>query len=144
MKFRESLARFLYGRYGTDELYNALFITELVLLFLASILTVIGRIAPVLSVISVFLYLLALGLLIWSMIRFFSRNISKRRRENEAWFRFLSKFKRKPKPALPPDTPTHIFRACPKCRATLRLPREVGKHQVKCPRCGERFGVKVK
>jgi uncharacterized paraquat-inducible protein A len=144
MKFRETLARFLYGRYGTDELYNALFITELVLLFLASILTVIGRIAPVLSVISVFLYLLALGLLIWSMIRFFSRNISKRRRENEAWLRFTAKFKRKPKPTLPPDTPTHIFRACPKCRATLRLPREVGKHQVKCPRCGERFGVKVK
>jgi uncharacterized paraquat-inducible protein A len=144
MKLRETLARFLYGRYGTDELYNALFITELVLLFLASILTVIGRIAPVLSVISVFLYLLALGLLIWSMTRFFSRNISKRRRENEAWLRFLSKFKRKKKPVLPPDTLTHIFRACPKCRATLRLPREVGKHQVKCPRCGERFGVKVK
>ncbi len=144
MKLRETLARFLYGRYGTDELYNALFITELVLLFLASILTVIGRIAPVLSVISVFLYLLALGLLIWSMTRFFSRNIAKRRKENEAWLRFTAKFKRKPKPTLPPDTPTHIFRACPKCRATLRLPREVGKHQVKCPRCGERFGVKVK
>ena len=144
MKFRESLARFLYGRYGTDELYNALFITELVLLFLASALTVIGRAVPVLSVVSVILYLLALGLLIWSMLRFFSRNIAKRRRENEAWLRFLSKFKRKKKPVLPPDTPTHIFRACPKCRATLRLPREVGKHQVKCPRCGERFGVKVK
>jgi hypothetical protein len=144
MKFRESLARFLYGRYGTDELYNALLISELILLFLASVLTVIGHAVPVLSVVSVFLYLLALGLLIWSMTRFFSRNISKRRRENEAWLRFTAKFKRKPKPTLPPDTPTHIFRACPKCRATLRLPREVGKHQVKCPRCGERFGVKVK
>ena len=144
MKFRETLARFLYGRYGTDELYNALFVAELILLFLASALTVIGRAVPVLSVISVCLYLLALGMLIWAMFRFFSRNISKRRRENQIWLGFLSRFKRTKKPVLPPDTATHIFRACPKCRSVLRLPREVGKHTVKCPRCARKFGVKVK
>ena len=144
MKFRQALARFLYGRYGADELYNALFLIEIILLFISSILTVLGRNLPVLSVISTILYIVALGLLIWAMFRFFSRNIEKRRRENAAWLKFKSKFVRKRKPALPPDTPTHIFRACPKCRSVLRLPRRAGKHTVKCPRCGASFGVKVR
>ena len=144
MNFREKLARFLYGCYGADSLYNALFVKELILLFVGTVLNILGNNAPILSFISIFFYLTALGLLIWAIYRFFSRNISKRRKENEAWLRFAAKFKRKKKPALPPATPTHIFRAWPKCRSTLRLPREVGKHQVKCPRCGERFGVKVK
>ena len=144
MKFRETLARLLYGRYGADALYNALFLSELILLFSASILAVFGHAVPVLSVISTILFLLALGLLIWAMYRFFSRNIPKRRRENEAWLRFKAKFKPKKKPQLPHDTADHIFRSCPHCQSTLRLPRQKGKHEVKCPRCGGRFGVKVK
>ena len=144
MKFRETLARMLYGRYGADELYNVLFVAEIALLALGAVFSLLGNAVPLLSVLSVLLYLAALGLLIWAMYRFFSRNIEKRRRENEAWLRFKAKLSPKKKPALPPDTPTHIFRACPKCRATLRLPRQVGKHKAKCPRCGHSFGVKVK
>ncbi|MBR6782330.1 MAG: hypothetical protein IKM33_03945 [Clostridia bacterium] len=144
MKFRQALARLLYGRYGADELYNALFLMEIILLFAGSILTILGRNRTALSVASVILYVIAFGLLVWAMFRFFSRNIEKRRRENAAWLRFKSRFAGKRKPSLPPDTPTHIFRACPKCRSVLRLPRQVGKHSVKCPRCGVSFGVKVK
>ena len=144
MKFREKLARFLYGRYGADSLYNALFIAELVLLFLATVLTVLGKVAPALAVVSIVLYMLALGMMIFAMFRFFSRNIAKRQRENQAWLNFKAKFHPKKKPRLPPDTAEHIFRACPKCRATLRLPRTVGKHQARCPKCGNKFTVKVK
>ncbi|MBQ9151304.1 MAG: hypothetical protein IJX72_03565 [Clostridia bacterium] len=144
MKFRERLARFLYGRYGADSLYNALFVFELILLCIGTILNVLGRVAPILAIISMILYVAALGLMIFAIYRFFSHNIAKRRRENEAWLRFKAKFRRKPKRRLPPDTADHIFRSCPHCKATLRLPREKGKHEVKCPRCGERFGVKVK
>ena len=144
MKFREKLARFLYGRYGADSLYNALFVAELILLFIGTILNVLGRVEPALAIGSMILYLAALGLLIFAMFRFFSRNIAKRRKENEAWLRFKARFHRKRKTQLPPDTPDHIFRACPHCRSTLRLPRQKGKHEVRCPRCGEKFGVKVK
>ena len=144
MKFREKLARLLYGRYGADELYNALFVSEIILLFIGAILSVLGRVSALLTVLSVLFFLAALGLLIWAMFRFFSRNIEKRRRENLAWLRFRSKLIKKKKPKLPPDTSTHVFRACPKCRSTLRLPRQAGKHKVKCPRCGNTFGVKIK
>ncbi len=144
MKFREKLARSLYGRYGADSLYNALFVGELILLLIGTILNVLGRVEPILFIISMVFYLAALGMLVFAMFRFFSRNIAKRRKENEAWLRLKSKFRRKRKPQLPPDTAEHIFRSCPHCKSTLRLPRQKGKHEVKCPRCGERFGVKVK
>ena len=144
MKFRENLARLLYGRYGADELYNALFLAEIILLFAGALLSILGKASPVLGIMGVICYVIAVGLLIWATCRFFSRNIAKRRRENAIWLRFKSKLSPKKKPTLPQDTPTHVFRACPKCRATLRLPREVGKHTAKCPRCGRAFGVRVK
>lgn len=143
-KTSEKLARFLSGRYGADSLYNALFAVELLLLFLGAVFSLLGKVSPVLRIISIILYTLSLVLLIFAMYRFFSRNIPRRRKENEAWLRFKARFKRKKKPTLPPDTPTHVFRVCPQCNATLRLPRQEGTHQVRCPRCGERFGVKVK
>ena len=144
MKFREKIARFLYGRYGADSLYNALFAAELIFLFLGTILNVLGKVEPILSAVAVILYAAALVLLIFAMYRFFSRNIAKRRKENEAWLRFKAKFRRQKKNFLPSDTPDHIFRTCPRCRATLRLPREKGKHEARCPRCGHKFSVKVK
>ena len=144
MNFREKLARFLYGRYGADSLYNALFVAELILLFIGTIFNILGRVEPVLFAVSIILYATAIVMLVFAMFRFFSRNVAKRRQENEAWLRFKAKFRRKKKPQLPPDTADHIFRACPHCRSTLRLPRQKGKHEVRCPRCGEKFGVKVK
>ena len=47
MNFREKLARFLYGRYGADSLYNALFVMELILLFVGTVLNILGNNAPV-------------------------------------------------------------------------------------------------
>ncbi len=144
MKFREKLARFLYGRYGADSLYNALFAAELILLFIGTICNVLGKVEPVLFAVSIILYATAIVMLAFAMFRFFSRDIAKRQKENQAWLRFKAKFRRKKKPQLPPDTADHIFRSCPHCKSTLRLPRQKGKHEVRCPRCGEKFGVKVK
>ncbi len=141
---RYSLTRFLTGRNGPDTLYNAAMIAELVLLFISTILRLLGATSPVFSVLSLVLYALSLALLCWSLFRFFSRNLPARRRENAAFVRVTAKLRRKKKPVLPPDTPTHIFRTCPHCHSTLRLPRTPGKHEVKCPRCSGRFRVKVK
>ena len=144
MKFREKLARFLYGRYGADSLYNALFVAELILLFIGTIFNILGRVERAMFAVSIILYATAIVMLVFAMFRFFSRNIAKRQRENQAWLNFKAKFRRKKKLRLPPDTADHIFRACPRCKSTLRLPRQKGKHEVRCPRCGEKFGVKVK
>ena len=142
MNFKSKLARFFYGRYGADQLYNALFLCQIICLFLGAVTSLLGQISPVLTVVSVVLYALGVGLFVWTLFRCLSRNIPARRRENQAYLNLKAKLK--PAPKRPKDTPTHIFRSCPKCKATLRLPRQVGEHTVKCPKCGERFGVRVR
>ena len=142
MNFKSKLAKFFYGRYGTDQLYNALFVCQIICLFLGAVTSLLGQITPVLAVVSVVLYALGVGLFVWTLFRCLSRNIPARRRENQAYLNLKAKLK--PAPKRPKDTATHIFRSCPRCKATLRLPRQKGEHTVKCPKCGERFGVRVK
>lgn len=144
MNFRSRIARFLYGRYGADQLYNFLFVLQIILLFVGAVFTVFGMISTVFTYLSFALYVLAFVLFIWTIFRCLSRNIAKRQRENMAFLRIKSKLFGRKKQARPADTPTHIFRACPKCRSVLRLPRKEGKHTVKCPRCENRFKIKVK
>ena len=143
--FKYKLARFFYGRYGMDALHNLLYGTTMVLMFLALVFTVLAKAEPVLSYVSIGMYATALGLMGWAIYRSLSRNIAARRRENDRYLRIKRRlFGRKLKVKLPPDTADHVFRACTHCHATLRLPREQGKHTVKCPRCQKRFRVRVK
>lgn len=146
-KFKQKMANFFYGRYGADNLYNFLLVVELTLLVVGAVCNVLGRVAMPFAIASFILYPLAILTLIYSMFRFFSRNIAKRQRENQRYlrakFKFLHPIKSR-RGNRPEDTATHVFRACPKCRSVLRLPRERGRHTVKCPRCSERFTVKIK
>lgn len=121
----ERFARFMYGRYGNDNLNRFLTITSLIILVISLI--------PVLW----FLWFLALGLMIWSSFRCYSRNIYKRRRENERYLKLiqpiknfsrLQKNKRR-------DRKTHRYFKCKHCRAVLRVPKGKGKIDITCPRC---------
>lgn len=144
-KFQEKLYRFMYGRYGTDRLSRVLSVVSLVVLAISlPVSWIFGKTLPGMIVAYV-LYAIALGLCIWSVVRTFSRKIYKRQAENARWTAFEYKvrclFRRYNGNK---DTDTHVFRDCPKCRATLRLPRQQGKHTVRCPRCSKAFTVKVK
>ena len=147
MSFKSRFSKFLSGRYGADQLYNALFLIQLVCLFLGAALSILGNIHDAFTVVSIVLYVVGIALFAWTIFRCFSRNILARRRENQAYLRLKTKLRhplRKSQVNCPQDTATHIFRTCVHCKANLRLPRQVGKHTVKCPRCGQRFTVKVK
>lgn len=146
--FKMKLARFMYGRYGADDLYRALFVFEIILLVLSAVLQVIGYANPVIAIVSLVLYAVSIGVLIFAMYRTMSRKLDKRRRENMWYLRqkakFKGLFKSKKRRLSAMDTQYHIFRACPHCSSTLRLPREKGKHTVRCPRCSKSFNIKVK
>ena len=122
-KIGDALRRFMYGRYGTDKLNQTLIIAALVLLlagwlggrFLAGWLNVLNFLAYV--------------PLIWSIVRMYSRNIEKRRRQNAAYLRFLSALKDR----------EHRYYRCPRCRQTVRVPRGRGRINIRCPKCGEQF-----
>ena len=123
----------MYGRYGSDKLNQVLLITYVVILFVYSVLSFfISSVWFDLAVL-----LVSISFVITIFYRMFSRNIAKRRKENEKFCGFFRLRKNKFK-----DRKTHVYRKCPKCGAVLRLPRAKGKHTVVCPRCKNRFTVK--
>lgn len=147
--FRDRMTRFFWGRYArNDQLYHALFLIVIVLLFLGGVFALLGAGTQTLAlrVVSWGLYLVSVGLLAWSIFRFMSRNIAARQRENAAWMRLWGRIRHpfRRGAGRPADTATHVFRSCPACRATLRLPRQPGKHTARCPRCGKSFQVTIK
>lgn len=131
--FRERIYRFMAGRYGKDELGSFLLYLWLVLI-----------------ITNLFLELWAITVIelcvaVWSIFRIMSRNIYKRQAENSFYLNARSKI------AAPfkmmknkwRDRKTHVYKRCPGCKSTLRLPKVRGEHTVKCPRCSDRFDIKI-
>ncbi|MBR5519973.1 MAG: hypothetical protein IKU55_04570 [Clostridia bacterium] len=122
------LQKFMFGRYGTDQL-------SLCLLAISVLLTVISMFCGVTA--SLILQMLSYVPIILVFLRMFSRNIARRRRENQwflsLWKKLVGPWKRKR--AQRKDKTHHYFR-CKKCGATLRIPKGVGKVVITCPRCG--------
>ena len=115
--FSAGLRRFMIGRYGTDKLNT-------IILMAGLILCLIGMFMP--PPVNLIFALLSYGLMIWSLVRSFSRNTYKRYRENQKFLAFLDRLKDR-------------YFSCPKCRQSVRVPRGKGKIAITCPRCKEKF-----
>lgn len=129
----------MYGRYGIDTLGKVLLgvYIAVVLVYGVGSLFIPSDAVRLGTVLHLCYLLLTSLLVVWIFFRMFSRNIAKRRRENEKFCGFFKLWRNRIR-----DRKTHVYRKCPKCGAVLRLPRAKGKHNVVCPRCRERFGVK--
>lgn len=126
----DSLRRFMYGRYGSDELNLALLVLAVTLSILNTVLSIFLRNFSVyIYVIYPILHLLVFVLLGLNLCRTFSRSIYKRRQENKRFLSFKMRLT---------DRNNRYFR-CPKCRQIVRVPRKRGKISIRCPKCGERF-----
>ena len=124
-----TIRRFMYGRYGSDQLNTTLFVTALVLSVTNSILSVIFYRTVAMSIIAPILSLLVYGLLFYQLFRTFSRNIYRRRRENQRFLSFWHRLRDR----------NHRYFRCPQCRQTVRVPKNRGKINIRCPKCGEKF-----
>ena len=118
--FSAGLRRFMTGRYGTDKLNTTILMAGL-------ILCLIGMFMPAPA--NLIFALLSYGLMIWSLVRSFSRNTYRRYRENQKFLAFLERLKDR----------NHRYFSCPKCRQSVRVPRGKGKIAITCPRCKEKF-----
>ena len=76
---RERLARFMAGRYGQDNLYHALLVVSFVIIIVNIFLD------------SLLLSILELFLISYAVFRFMSRNVYKRRKENEFFLKIMKK-----------------------------------------------------
>ncbi len=150
-RFKQKIYRFMYGRYGADELYNFLIWLNVILILAEIIASAFMPEGTASAIVSVSLSVIIVFIFIFEIFRVMSRNIAKRRRENEIYLkirgavrRFFSGNTSRGTKTFNRDDATFIFRDCTRCQSTLRLQRRVGRHKVRCPRCSHSFYVKAK
>ena len=129
----DKLRRFMYGRYGVDELCYALVILGMVFTFTARVSGIIWFQIP------------AYLALIWAIFRIFSKNQKARSGERAAflkvwnpvkkWFRLQYNRLR--------DIKTHRYFTCPNCKNTLRVPKGKGEITITCQVCKTKFDKKT-
>jgi len=126
---RNFLRNFMIGRYGPDHLSIAMVVFSLVLSLLHGFI----HLSPIMYVSYILLAL--------TLFRMLSRNITRRRRENDVFIRYWWPIRTRVKRTLSniKHRKTHRYLKCPSCGNTLRVPRGKGKLQITCPKCGERF-----
>ena len=128
---RNAIQRFMYGRYGNDQLN--LFLMGLYLLLYLVFMFVRLEL----------LYWVGFLLLAAALFRLLSRNIERRQQENARFMRaagpFLSWLHLRR--AIRRDK-EHVYFKCPSCGQQLRVPRGKGKITVTCRSCGASFEEK--
>ena len=119
----------MMGRYGNDKMNQVLSVVSLVFVLLGVIFDINA------------LYSLGMIMLAYIYLRMFSKNISKRYAENQAflkhYYRVTQWFSGK-KHALERNKDYKIF-SCPSCKQKLRVPKGKGKIQIRCAKCGHEF-----
>ena len=128
---RNALQRFMYGRYGNDQLNMVLVLLSLALYLVFAVTS------------WTFLYAVSFMLMAAALFRCLSRNYDRRRAENGkflslvqpvvSWYRLRRTIRR---------DKDHCYFKCPNCGQHLRVPRGKGKITVTCRGCGASFQEK--
>ena len=134
---RERFARFMAGRYGTDQLNKFLSIVSLVFMVAAVVFN--G------TRISQLIWIIAFVLLVIVYVRMLSRNVYKRSDENNRFLRirYSAAGKLKMLHERWVQRKDYKFFTCPSCRTALRVPRGKGQIRIVCRKCGTSFTGKT-
>jgi len=126
------ITQWMQGRYGIDEMTQALIIV-------GCALTVINFIFGI-----PFVSLLSLAAFVWGIFRCYSKNYPARARELEkyqevmqkpkAWWRLTNKRWE--------NRNTTLYFRCKGCNTVLNVPKGKGKLLVTCPKCGTKVEKK--
>jgi len=140
----ERLQESMRGRNGTDELNRFLLIVALAVLIIGFFTS-----GTIVAIISDPLCLIFLAIIYFRML---SKNLTKRRHENERYraiiakigkpfesLRSASKRNRNRASAATPYAKENKIYTCKSCGQMLRVPKGKGKVKVTCPKCGSSF-----
>lgn len=129
----EKIKKFMNGRYGVDELYKFHFGLYICFLIVGCFWK--NRV----------ILLIELGLIGLMIYRSMSKNIYKRRTENQRYLVVKSKIL---KPIINikrniDGFDSFIYKKCHKCKTTLKLPlpNKRGFQHAKCPKCGNKVAL---
>lgn len=131
-KIKLSIAKFMQGRHGADNLGMFTLLSGLIISLLGSF-TRIG----LLSIIGLALYIITL-------FRMFSRNHEKRMAENRKYIELTSNWKTKVRQFSKrmKNRRDYKYFKCPECKVLLRTKRGSGEKDITCVRCGHQFKQK--
>ena len=135
-----ALVRFMYGRNGMDQLNRALLSLYLgicVVRMLALMLLHSG-------VVDLILEILLWAVLVVLLLRLFSRNLPKRRAENQRWVNWWWKVKNSSSASRARHADKeHKYFVCKNCKTVCRVPVGKGKIIITCPKCGAQIHAKT-
>ena len=128
---RNTIQRFMYGRYGNDSL-NLFVIGTYLVLYLLFVISGLEL-----------LYWISFVLLAVSLFRMLSRNTGRRREENARFTRAVQPVLRwwRLRRTIHRDKEHRYFK-CPNCGQQLRVPSGKGRITVTCRNCGATFEEK--
>ena len=128
-KLKSALYRFMYGRYGGDQLNTFILVLTAIVMLLNIFLFKNGIVSVVIWV-----------MLILNIYRCYSRNIYKRRSENQKFLNLIAPFtKRKNLAKKQSQDKDHKYFICPSCKQNIRVPKGRGKITITCPSCQTKF-----
>ena len=130
----------MQGRYGTDELSRAMIKWIIGVLIASLLFQMLGRALPPIMYVGGFLNIVGLVLIVIVAFRTLSRNIPKRREENEQYLQ--RRRKRTNKDTKNRNRRDYKYLYCPNCKQEMRVPRGKGKIVVKCPKSATKFESK--
>ena len=138
-KIGNAIVRFMYGRNGMDYLNRTLF-WGYIGVFLAQILFNILRLGVPALICEALLWPLMLLIL----FRMFSKNLPKRRAENQKFWNWWCGVKSRNAGAKARRADKdHKYFTCKTCGTVCRVPVGKGKIIITCPKCGAKIEAKT-
>ena len=133
-----AIARFMYGRNGADKLGIVMIWGSLLLDLVSAMLLRHHRIAG--SMVN----WLATLMCCYALFRMFSKNLGKRREENQRFVNWLWRMKSKSSGARARHADKdHKYFTCKNCKTICRVPVGKGNVEITCPKCGAKIRGKT-
>ena len=135
-----AVARFMYGRNGVDQLNRALLIFYLIFYFAGSITANVLKSQLMATIVNTVVNVLMIVIL----FRMFSKNLYKRRAENQKWVNWWWRIKSNSAGAKARHADKeHKYFTCKSCKTICRVPVGKGKIIITCPKCGTQIQAKT-
>ena len=139
-RMANAMARFMYGRNGVDQLNRALLIFYLIFYFAGSITANVLKSQLMATIVNTVVNVLMIVIL----FRMFSKNLYKRRAENQKWVNWWWRIKSNSAGAKARHADKeHKYFTCKSCKTICRVPVGKGKIIITCPKCGTQIQAKT-
>lgn len=130
----------MYGRNGVDQLNQALVWLYLALFGLEVVCAAVLK----LNLAAGIFESVGFAVMVIVLFRMFSKNLYKRRAENQKWVNWLGRIKSRRRGAMERHADKeHKYFTCRSCKTICRVPAGKGKIVITCPKCGAQIHAKT-